>query len=248
MKSRIGMFQLIGGLVSLADKMADEEYKQGKMSTGKYVGNKLLNKTLSGGSVDKLEKEMDQLSEDWEKKFSESMHDIPDDSFKGYSRLSLLKLPSGVSSISVESFNSRFIPKVYTSDNKQIIELEKELQLRRSEEERRRTEEEKDCVFDVVENMPDFPGGQAALMQYLHANIKYPSIAQEEGIQGRVIVQFVVKADGSIANAVVARSVSPEIDKEALRLVNSMPKWEPGMQRGKAVNVNITVPIMFRLQ
>lgn len=121
MKSGIGMYQLIGGLVSLADKMADEEYKQGKMSTGKYVRNKLLNKTMSGGSVDKLEKRIDQLSEDLEKKFSKSMHFIPHDSFKGYSKLSLLKLPRGISSISVEQFDSGFIPKVYTSDNEQII-------------------------------------------------------------------------------------------------------------------------------
>ena len=103
-------------------------------------------------------------------------------------------------------------------------------------------------IFEVVENMPDFPGGQAALMQYLAKNIKYPTIAQENGTQGRVIVQFVVNKDGSIVDAKVVRSVDPFLDKEALRVINTMPKWKPGMQRGKPVRVKFTVPVMFRLQ
>ena len=103
-------------------------------------------------------------------------------------------------------------------------------------------------IFEVVENMPDFPGGQAALMQYLAKNIKYPTIAQENGTQGRVIVQFVVNRDGSIVDAKVVRSVDPYLDKEALRVINTMPKWKPGMQRGKPVRVKFTVPVMFRLQ
>ena len=109
-------------------------------------------------------------------------------------------------------------------------------------------EPEEQEIFDVVEQMPDFPGGQAALMSYLSKNIKYPTIAQENGTQGRVIVQFVVNKDGSIVDAKVARSVDPYLDKEALRVINSMPKWKPGMQRNKPVRVKYTVPVMFRLQ
>ena len=104
-------------------------------------------------------------------------------------------------------------------------------------------EPEEQEIFDVVEKMPEFPGGNAALMSYLAKNIKYPTIAQENGTQGRVIVQFVVNKDGSIA-----RSVDPYLDKEALRVINSMPKWNPGMQRNKPVRVKYTVPVMFRLQ
>ncbi len=104
-------------------------------------------------------------------------------------------------------------------------------------------------IFEVVEQMPEFPnGGMAGLMQYLSKNIKYPTIAQENGTQGRVTVQFVVNADGSIVDAKVIRGVDPYLDKEALRVINSMPKWKPGMQRGKAVRVKYTVPVMFRLQ
>jgi tonB family C-terminal domain len=109
-------------------------------------------------------------------------------------------------------------------------------------------EPEEQTIFEVVENMPDFPGGQAALMLYLAKNIKYPTIAQENGTQGRVIVQFVVNKDGSIVDAKVVRSVDPYLDKEALRVINTMPKWKPGMQRGKPVRVKFTVPVMFRLQ
>ena len=109
-------------------------------------------------------------------------------------------------------------------------------------------EPEEQTIFEVVENMPDFPGGQAALMQYLAKNIKYPTIAQENGTQGRVIVQFVVNKDGSIVDAKVVRSVDPYLDKEALRVINTMPKWKPGKQRGKPVRVKYTVPVTFRLQ
>ena len=87
-------------------------------------------------------------------------------------------------------------------------------------------------VFDVVEEMPSFPGGQAALMQYLASNIKYPVVAQENGVQGRVIVSFVVERDGSISDVKVARSVDPSLDREAQRVVKSMPKWKPGKADG----------------
>ena len=103
-------------------------------------------------------------------------------------------------------------------------------------------------VFDMVEQMPAFPGGMQELMVYLGKNIKYPTIAQENGTQGRVIIQFVVERDGTISDVRVARGVDPYLDKEAVRVVKSMPKWIPGKQNGKAVRVKFTVPVMFRLQ
>ena len=109
-------------------------------------------------------------------------------------------------------------------------------------------EESSQQIFTVVETMPEFPGGQGALLQYLAKSIKYPVIAQENGIQGRVSCSFVVNKDGSIVDAEVIRGVDPSLDKEALRVINSMPKWNPGMQRNKPVRVKYTVPVMFRLQ
>ena len=103
-------------------------------------------------------------------------------------------------------------------------------------------------VFDVVEEMPSFPGGSAALMSYLSSNTKYPVVAQENGVQGRVIVSFVVERDGSISDVKVARSVDPSLDREAQRVVKSMPRWKPGKQNGSAVRVKYTVPVVFRLQ
>ncbi len=103
-------------------------------------------------------------------------------------------------------------------------------------------------VFDVVEEMPSFPGGQGALMQFLSSNIKYPVVAQENDVQGRVIVGFVVEKDGSITDVKVMRSVDPSLDREAQRVVKAMPKWKPGKQNGSAVRVKYTVPVVFRLQ
>lgn len=109
-------------------------------------------------------------------------------------------------------------------------------------------EEEEAQVFFIVEDMPEFPGGEMALRTYIANAIKYPVIAQENGIQGKVYVTFVVGKDGSVSNASIARGVDPSIDKEALRVVNTLPKWKPGKQRGKPVNVSYTVPINFVLQ
>ena len=103
-------------------------------------------------------------------------------------------------------------------------------------------------VFDVVEVMPSFPGGQGALIQYLNSHVKYPVVAQENGIQGRVTISFVVERDGSITDVKVARSVDPSLDKEAARVVSSMPRWTPGKQNGSAVRVKFNVPVVFRLQ
>ena len=109
-------------------------------------------------------------------------------------------------------------------------------------------EVEEQQIFQVVEEMPEFPGGMGECMKFLGKNIKYPTISQENGVQGRVIIQFVVNRDGSIVDAQVARGVDPYLDKEALRVVGQMPKWKPGKLRGKAVRVKYTVPVMFRLQ
>ena len=102
-------------------------------------------------------------------------------------------------------------------------------------------------VFDVVEEMPEYPGGMSAMMQYLSANVKYPEEAHKKGIQGRVIVTFVVEKDGSISDARIVRSVDPLLDAEALRVTNSMPKWKPGRQNGEAVVVKYTIPVTFKL-
>ena len=108
--------------------------------------------------------------------------------------------------------------------------------------------EEENKVFDIVEQQPLFPGGPAALMKYLSENTKYPVVAQENGVQGRVTVQFVVEKDGSISDVHVLRGVDPSLDKEAVRVVKSMPRWTPGKQNGINVRVNYRVPVLFRLQ
>ncbi len=109
-----------------------------------------------------------------------------------------------------------------------------------------RVEENK--IFEVVEQMPTFPGGMSALMQYLSRNIKYPAVAEENGIQGRVICSFVVERDGSVSDIRIAKSVDPSLDKEAIRVVSAMPKWIPGRQNGQSVRVKYTLPVTFRLQ
>ena len=109
-------------------------------------------------------------------------------------------------------------------------------------------EEEEAQVFFIVEDMPEFPGGDLALRKYIANQIKYPVIAQENGIQGKVYVTFVVGKTGKVSNASIARGVDPSLDKEALRVVNALPTWKPGKQRGKPVNVSYTVPINFVLQ
>ena len=108
--------------------------------------------------------------------------------------------------------------------------------------------EEENKVFDIVEQQPLFPGGPAALMKYLSENTKYPVVAQENGVHGRVTVQFVVEKDGSISDVHVLRGVDPSLDKEAVRVVKSMPRWTPGKQNGITVRVNYRVPVLFRLQ
>ena len=110
------------------------------------------------------------------------------------------------------------------------------------------TEDDSDKIYDKVEELPAFPGGEVVLMRFLSDNMKYPKVARESGIQGRVVVQFVVGSDGSICNAKVIRGIDPYLDKEALRVVSVMPRWKPGMQKGKPVSVQYTMPLMFRLE
>ena len=103
-------------------------------------------------------------------------------------------------------------------------------------------------IFKVVEVMPEFPGGAAKMMEYIQKNMKYPMMARESDIQGRVFVNFVVEPDGSISNVTVMRGIGGGCDEEALRVVQSMPNWKPGKQRGSAVRCSFTVPIIFKLQ
>jgi periplasmic protein TonB len=129
------------------------------------------------------------------------------------------------------------------ADEETMIDVEPVISTETEEE-----EEEESKVFFIVEDMPEFPGGDMALRQYIANTIKYPVIAQENGIQGKVYVTFVVDQDGGVSDARIARGVDPSLDKEALRVVNSLPKWKPGKQRGKPVRVSYTVPINFVLQ
>lgn len=108
--------------------------------------------------------------------------------------------------------------------------------------------DKKEPVFDVVEHMPEFPGGVQELMNYLMQNVKYPKEAQQAKTEGRVIATFVVGKDGSISDASVVKSVDPSLDAEALRVIKAMPNWTPGTQNGEAVNVKYTIPVSFRLQ
>ena len=103
-------------------------------------------------------------------------------------------------------------------------------------------------IFKIVEEMPAFPGGEAKLMEYVSKNVKYPQIARETGVQGRVYVNFVVEPDGSVSNVSVLRGIGGGCDEEAIRVVKNMPKWKPGKQRGKAVRVSYMLPVNFKLQ
>ena len=103
-------------------------------------------------------------------------------------------------------------------------------------------------IFQIVEEMPQFPGGEQKLMEYVAKNIKYPQIARETGIQGRVFVGFVVEPDGSISNVKLLRGIGGGCDEEAMRVIKSLPKWKPGKQRGKPVRVSYQIPVNFRLQ
>ena len=102
-------------------------------------------------------------------------------------------------------------------------------------------------IYDIVEQYPEFPGGYSALTEWIDDNLKFPVEAAMDGIEGRVIVQFIVRPTGKVVDAEVVRGIAPSLDKEALRLINIMPNWIPGRQKGKAVNVRYTLPITFKL-
>ena len=108
--------------------------------------------------------------------------------------------------------------------------------------------EEEEEVFTMVEQMPQFPGGNTELLKYISKNVRYPAIAQENGIEGRVIVRFVVEKDGTIGEVQVVKGVDASLDKEAVRVVKTLPQWVPGKQNGRSVRVWFTLPVTFRLE
>ena len=126
--------------------------------------------------------------------------------------------------------------------------VEEDVSMESIEDDEPKIQEDVNEVLDIVEQMPSFPGGQAALLRYLSSNVQYPTVAEENGVQGRVIVTFVVERDGSITDVRVAKSVDPSLDREAVRVARSMPRWQPGTQDGKPVRVKYTVPVTFRLE
>lgn len=126
------------------------------------------------------------------------------------------------------------------------LEVDEETEIEFIEEVEEEVEEEQ--IFTIVEEMPSFPGGEAALMKYLGKNIKYPAIAKDAGIQGTVYVTFVVNEEGAVKDVQVLRSIGGGCDEEAIRVVESMPKWTPGKQRGKSVKVQYNLPIRFTLK
>ncbi len=102
-------------------------------------------------------------------------------------------------------------------------------------------------VFDTVEQMPEYPGGMQAMIEFLQTNMKYPEDAAKQKVEGRVMVQFVVETDGSVSDVHVAKQVFPSLDAEAIRVVQAMPKWTPGKEKGKVVRVKYNLPIVFRM-
>lgn len=103
-------------------------------------------------------------------------------------------------------------------------------------------------VYDVVEKMPQYPGGMVALFEFLEKNLKYPADAQKQKVEGRVIVSFIVETDGSISDINIVRKVFPSLDEEAVRLLGMMPRWSPGLQNGKPVRVKYAIPITYSLK
>jgi periplasmic protein TonB len=137
---------------------------------------------------------------------------------------------------------------VDVDDDMEIQETEADQQTQVAIVEFQEEEEvEEQQVFFIVENMPIFPGGDLELRKYINQNVVYPEIAKENGIQGKVFVQFVVNQKGEVEQVKIARGIDPSLDKEAIRVIQSLPKWTPGSQRGKPVKVSYTVPINFQL-
>jgi TonB family protein len=137
---------------------------------------------------------------------------------------------------------------VFACEQKEMVEIQKEGKEIQVDTDMPKIPGSDEQIFFMVENMPEYPGGEMALRKFISENISYPKIAREKGVEGRVYVSFVVDKQGDVANAKIVRGVDPSLDQEALRVVNSLPAWIPGKQRGEAVNVQYTVPIHFALQ
>lgn len=152
-----------------------------------------------------------------------------------------------VNAQAITSPETTAIPEIPTEKIQTITSPQDKKEVQKEKANTREENVPDSIVFQVVEEMPNFPGGMEGLREYLTKNVRYPADAHTAGQQGRVIVSFIVKKDGSIANVKVVRSISPSLDKEAERVITAMPKWIPGKQRGKAVNVQFTVPVAFRL-
>lgn len=140
------------------------------------------------------------------------------------------------------------VEKARQDSIRQVQEAEAKARREAEEKAKREAVDAVNEVFDHCEQMPSFPGGDLELMKFLHDHMKYPAVAEENGIQGRVIVNFIVERDGSISNAQIQKSVDPSLDKEAIRLIKSMPRWIPGKQDGIEVRAKYTVPVTFRLR
>lgn len=161
------------------------------------------------------------------------------------------------STYDIQADNSEYTSNTTTNNSSEVLQLNPSTNLTSSlnKKERaminikdfRQQADEKE-IFMVVEQMPEYPGGIKECLKFLGSHIRYPEKAMKDGIEGRVIAQFVVEADGTVSNPKIVRSVSPELDEETIRIINSMPKWKPGMQRGKAVKVNYTIPVTFKLK
>ena len=136
----------------------------------------------------------------------------------------------------------------YVYDNSQQQPQKQQPQKKQPQKKKVVKKVDNDKVFDVVEEMPKFPGGDEGMMQFLNSEVKYPKEALEKGTQGRVVVTFIVNTDGSVSDPKVVKSVNPALDAEAIRVVNAMPKWTPGKQNGHTVRVKFTIPVTFRLK
>ena len=185
---------------------------------------------------------------------------VNEEMFKNCLNLRRIVLPKETKSVGERAFENcclleevsydKQVTKIYSSAFKNAYsygESVKKIHLTDVYVDERSAENRKGQVFGVVEESPMYPGGMSELMKYLQQNIKYPKECKENGIQGRVIVQFVVNTDGSLGNLNVIKPLNPELDKEAIRVVSEMPKWIPGRQRGKPVRVRFTIPITFKL-
>ena len=182
----------------------------------------------------------DSIAEIQEPEIDEAVEEIADEMVSDSAAVDLVEFVDD-DFVDAESPTTRYDK---SEDNTAIVREE----TREHEEVQAHQSEVSNKVYDVAEQMPQFPGGPQALFEYISRNIKYPVVAEENCIQGRVIVTFVVERDGSITDVKVAKSVDPSLDKEAQRVVRSMPNWIPGKQNGSAVRVKYTVPVTFSLQ